>query len=165
MRRSSLRQRIDIGESARSKAYLGPVVTIGIVVDLKAANHTNRELELMLAGKKPLAWFYDEISVLPNEKIVPEARFRPYVESGDFVRGEALIEDRYLPQLGRVAIIKNVLFATRDEAWRIPAFLLTQRVFYRTRTYTEQLERMQSELLGYTAEEIDAWCDHQFGSR
>lgn len=76
--------------------------------------------------------------------------------------GEALFEDRYLPQLGRVAIIKNVLFAARDEAWRIPAFLLTQRVSYRTRTYTEQLERMQSELLGYTAEEIDAWCDHQF---
>jgi hypothetical protein len=38
------------------------------------------------------------------------------------VRGEALFEDRYLPQLGRVAIIKNVLFAVRDEAWRIPAF-------------------------------------------
>jgi hypothetical protein len=72
-----------------------------------------------------------------------------------FVRGEALFEDRYLPQLGRVVIIKNVLFAVRDEAWRIPAFLLTQRVFYRTRTYTQQIERMQSELLGYTTEEIE----------
>jgi len=146
----------------QSNACRRLIVTIGIVVDLKAANHTNRELELMLAGKKPLAWFYDEISVLPHEKIIPEARFRPYVESGAFVRGEALLEDRYLPQLGRVAIIKNVLFAVRDEAWRIPAFLLTQRVFYRTRTHTEQLQRMQSELLGYTAEEIDAWCDHRF---
>ena len=48
-----------------------------------------------------------------------------------------------------------MLFAVRDEAWRIPAFLLTQRVFYRTRTYTEQIERMQSELLGYTTEEIE----------
>jgi len=59
----------------QSNACRRLIITIGIVVDLKAANHTNRELELMLAGKKPLAWFYDEISVLPHEKIIPEARF------------------------------------------------------------------------------------------
>jgi hypothetical protein len=69
------------------------------MIDLRAANHTNRELELMLAGKKPLAWFYDEISCLPNEAIIPEKRFEPHVDSGAFVRAEALFEGEYLPHL------------------------------------------------------------------
>ena len=116
----------------------------------------------MLAGKKPLAWFYDEISCLPCEAIIPEERFRPYVDSGVFVRDEALFEREYSPMLGRKAIFKSVLFAVREEAWRIPAFFLTQHVFFRTGKYTEQIERIESELLGYTAKEIDAWCDHQF---
>ena len=137
--------------------------TIDIVVDFEAASHTNRELELMLVGKKPLAWFYDEISCLPCEDIIPEMRFRPYVESGVFIRDEALFEDSYLPHLGRRAIIKNVLFAVGDEAWRIPAFLLVRRVFYRTGKHTEQLQRIESELLGYTADEIEAWCEYWFG--
>jgi hypothetical protein len=49
-------------------------------IDLASANHTNRELELTLEGKKPLAFFRDEIGFLPREEIIPEERFRPYVE-------------------------------------------------------------------------------------
>ena len=131
---------------------------------IRAANHTHRELELMLAGRKPLAFFYEEISCLPCERIIPEERFRPYVESGVFVRDEELYEGDYLPQLGRKAVTKYVFFAVKEEAWRIPAFRLSQRVFYRTGQHTEQIERIQSELLGYTAEEIDAWCKYSFGT-
>jgi hypothetical protein len=29
----------------------------------------------------------------------------------------------------------------------------------------EGIERIESALLGYTDEEIDAWCKHRFGSR
>jgi hypothetical protein len=132
---------------------------------ISAANHTNRELELMLAGQKPLAFFCEEISCLPCEQIIPEERFRPYVECGVFVRDEVLYEGDYLPQLGRKAVVKYVFFALKEEAWRIPAFLLSHRVFHRTGQHTEQLERIQSELLGYTAEEIDAWCNHSFGKK
>ncbi len=132
---------------------------------VKAANQTNRELELMLAGRKPLAVFCDEISCLPCEQIIPEERFRPYVESGVFVRDEVLYEGDYLPELGRKAVWKYVFFAVQEEEWRIPAFRLSQRVFHRTGRHTEQLERIQSELLGYTTEEIDAWCNHLFGKK
>ena len=135
------------------------------MIDLKAANHTNRELELMLAGKKPLAFFFEEISCLPNEQIIPEERFRPYVQSGAFVRDEVCYERDYLPKLGRKAVFKHVFFAVKQEAWRIPAFMLSERVCYRTGSHTEELERIQSELLGYTAEEIDAWCDYVFRRR
>jgi hypothetical protein len=46
----------------------------------------------MLEGKKPLAFFRDEIGFLPREEIIPEERFRPYVEcrlSGRLVIGRA----------------------------------------------------------------------------
>ncbi|MDO5652821.1 MAG: hypothetical protein Q4G39_01810 [Brachymonas sp.] len=78
------------------------------MVDLQAANHTNRELALMLAGTKPLAFFCDEISVLPDEIIIPEAEFAPYVQQGRFVRAEAVFADEFLPSLGRVAQIQYV---------------------------------------------------------
>ena len=131
------------------------------MIDLQAINHTNRELELMLEGRKPLAVFCDEISVLPHEEIIPEERFRPYVESGIFVRGEGEFNGGFHSGLGRDAIIRYVLFAKKDEAWRIPAYLLMRKVFYKLR-YTEELERIESELLGYEDHEIDAWCDHVF---
>lgn len=132
------------------------------MIDLEAANHTNRELELMLAGTKPLAIFYDEISVLPNEEVIPEERFRPYVEAGQFVRDEKIFGGRFHPGLGREAQIKYVLFARASEAWRIPAFILVHGVSMQAPRHTEEVERIESALLGYTDEEIDAWCAHQF---
>ncbi|MBB4845120.1 hypothetical protein HNP55_003666 [Paucibacter oligotrophus] len=130
-------------------------------IDLQAANHTNRELELMLAGRKPLAVFYDEISVLPDERIIPEARFAPHVASGRFVRAEAVLSGPFSPRLRRDFRAKYVLFALAAEAWRIPAFLLVQRVAERT-GHNEMRERLVSSLLGYTDAEIDAWCARSF---
>ena len=132
------------------------------MVDLDAANHTNRELQLMLEGRKPLAFFCDEISFLPNEEIIPEASFAPYVESGQFVRSQVTYEESFVPKLGRNARILYVFFAAKAEAWRIPAFLLTQDVARRM-GHSEAIERIQSALLGYTQEEVDAWCQRQFG--
>jgi len=133
------------------------------MIDLQAANHTNRELELMLAGKKPLAVFYDEVSCLPHEEIIPEARFAPYVRSGRFVRGEETYIGEYHTGLGREMKIQYVFFALTEEAWRIPALALLLRVRYRMNSHhSEEVERMESALLGYTEEEVDAWCDHRF---
>jgi hypothetical protein len=68
------------------------------VLDLTAANHTGRELDLMAAGKKPLAMFYAEVGELPDEELIPEKRFAPYVEAGAFVRGETSLEGAYHPR-------------------------------------------------------------------
>lgn len=133
------------------------------MIDLQAANHTNRELELMLEGKKPLAMFYDEISCLPHEEIIPEAKFEPYVKSGLFARGQETYEDDFHSGLGRNAQIKYVFFAVAAEAWRIPALSLLLRVRYQNKSHqSEDMERMESLLLGYTNEEVDAWCDFRF---
>jgi hypothetical protein len=137
------------------------------MIDLNAANHTNRELELMLAGKKPLAFFCDEIDFYPDDEIFPEQKFQPFVETGRFVRGAFLIEGEFIEKLGRNAQWQFVFFALAEEAWRIPAMI--QLIQIRSRTprmwQSEGLERYESSLLGYTSEEIDAWCDHRFRSR
>jgi hypothetical protein len=57
-----------------------------------ASTHTGRELELMLAGDKPLAMFCAEISELPEELFIPEAAFAVHVKSGRFVRRELIVE-------------------------------------------------------------------------
>jgi hypothetical protein len=132
------------------------------MIDLIAANHTNRELELMLSGRKPLAVFHDEISVLPNEEIIPEERFQPYVDEGRFVRSEAVFNFGFNQRIGRDAQIKYVLYALSTEAWRIHAFILLKRVTLKTKRNPEEIERMESLLLGYTDEEVDAWCDHLY---
>jgi hypothetical protein len=133
------------------------------MIDLEAANHTNRELELMLAGKKPLAMFFDETSVLPNEEIIPDEKFTPYVSNGLFVRGEETYTGAFHSGLNRNEQIKYVFFALVEEAWRIPALSLLLRVRYRMNSWqSEEVERMEGFLLGYTDEEVDAWCDHRF---
>ncbi len=132
------------------------------MIDLVSANHENRELELMLAGRKPLAMFYEVLSLLPEEEFIPEEKFSPYVASGQFVRGESDIAGPYSQKLGRETKIKYVLFALKEEEWRINAMLLLKKQHARTLAWNETCERIESALLGYTDEEIDTWCRKAF---
>lgn len=121
--------------------------------------HTGRELELMLAGKKPLAVFYAEISELPDEAFIPEDSFAPYVQGGLFVRSEIVEVEGFVEKLGRRAEIKYVFFARASEAWRIEAMLIVRKSFKNAKwRWNEALERIEGTLLGYTEEENDEWC-------
>ncbi len=132
------------------------------MVDLKEANHTGRELELMLAGHKPLSVFYAEVSELPDHRLIPERDFAAYVADGTFVRSESEFDGGFSEKLGRTARIRYVFFASSAERWRIPAFELLLRIRHAHRVHNEAMERYECALLGYTDEETDAWCDHQF---
>ena len=76
------------------------------MIDLEAVNHTNRELEFMLTGRKPLAVFSEELAFLPDEEFIPEKKFPQYVASGKFVRGEAVIDGPYSHKPGRETKLK-----------------------------------------------------------
>jgi hypothetical protein len=106
-------------------------------------SHTNRELELMLEKKKPLAMFVDEVSALPDEDIVPESKFRPYVENGSIIR-------------------KEFEFALKGEEWRIQAMQLLHQQFTKTGQWNETCERIEGRLLGYSEKENDDWCRGKF---
>ncbi len=132
------------------------------MIDLAAANHSGRELSLMLSGSKPLAMFYAELSELPDEDFIPEEAFRAHVLAGRFVREEFILEAGYAESLGRTALIKYVLFAQSSEAWRIPAMRLLKESFRKARCpWNDALERIEGTLLGYTDEEMTAWISHQ----
>ena len=109
--------------------------------DLPYKIHTNRELLLMLSGAKPLAVFSDDVPDNEEIELIPEESFSPYVQEGRFVKREF----RYF--IGLVNI-RTVLYALKEEAWRIDAWLLMRKTADKA-GWSEGFERMEGSLLGY----------------
>lgn len=131
------------------------------MIDLSAAGHGGRELELMLAGRKPLALFYDDADQPADDAIVPEPAFDPYVEQGRFMKEELVLELAD-PELGQPARVRYVLYAVRDEAWRLPAALLALKTIQKVNALADEgLERMLCALLGYSEAETAACLEAQ----
>ncbi len=107
--------------------------------------HTNHELELMLAGKKPLAAFCEDEA--GNE--IPESEFEPHVLAGRLIKREHVtppsddaLEDR--PTAGT----RRVFYAVPGQEWRIEALILLFKTAEVT-GWNEGFERMEGTLLGY----------------
>jgi|RhiMethySRZTD1v2_1073278.scaffolds.fasta_scaffold239444_1 hypothetical protein len=119
-------------------------------------------MELMLAGIKPLAMFYDD-NEEPDERVVPEQEFDAYVRSGLFVKGTRVFEAAIDPRTGRPVQIRYVLYALKAEAWRVNAMLLVLETLLKLRDRKgtdEAIERMISNLLGYSDEDFEKyWGD------
>lgn len=127
--------------------------------DLPYKIHTNRELTLMLAGSKPLAAFVEDYPRVTVQEVIPEAAFEPYVLSGRFVKREKLypgLEDGGPQRDGPRRSIRRVLYARKDEAWRIDAYLLLHEVAVYS-GWSEGFERMEGTLLGYEQWQNDAY--------
>jgi hypothetical protein len=111
--------------------------------------HTNRELKLMLADRKPLAAFVENYPRDSEYEIIPEAAFGPYVTSGRLVKREKI----YLNSDGANGrkprhSFRRVLYAQIGEAWRIDAYLLLHETA-EISGWNEGFERMEGTLLGY----------------
>jgi hypothetical protein len=130
-----------------------------VALDLSAAGHVGRELELMLAGRKPLALFYDDAD--DPAGTIPEERFAPHVAAGAFVRDE-LVLPLADPLLGSSSRVRYVLYALPTEQWRIPAALLAIRTRLQVNALADEgLERLLCALLGYSDEETAACMELQ----
>jgi hypothetical protein len=118
--------------------------------------HTNREVEFMLKGVKPLAWFSDVIFD-DHDMPEPDEDFEEHVQSGSFVKHE--VRELWEPYTNNGHVIKgrwSRFYALKDEAWRIPAFMLLKKVQDKHK-WNDALERMEGSLLGYTDEQNDEW--------
>jgi hypothetical protein len=114
--------------------------------------HEGRELELMLAGKKPLAMFSEAI-VLPLSDFYPEKDFMEHVSLGTLIRRDEI----YRPRDGAIAC-QYVYYALPHEVDRIDKIHnLMCEVWENGRKVTEDDERMIGRLLGYTDSEITAF--------
>jgi hypothetical protein len=120
--------------------------------------HTTRELECMLKRGKPLAHFSDFYPPEPDEKIVPQGAFAPYVANGTFeMRVFVTLERRTeRPEMGGAI---HVFYARPCEAWRIDAFIAMMAAAARS-GWSEGFERLEGFLLGYTEAQTDAHLKH-----
>ena len=120
--------------------------------DLPYQIHSNRELALMLAGKKPLAVFVGYYHTdLDLEEIPEEKLFDPYVASGRFKKREYVELSTDKSEFKT----RRILYARPTEAWRINAYLLLMQTARKV-GWNDGFERMEGALLGYEEWQNDA---------
>lgn len=112
----------------------------------------DRELELMLAGTKPLAMFYD---VVPASIELPEADFAPYIDAGRILKHETI----YISAHDDVPT-RYIYYALPCEGWRIDKICKIHAAIYAG----EPRDRMADDikigrLLGYSEAEIAAYLE------
>ncbi len=122
--------------------------------------HTNFELPLMLDGRKPLAYFCTESQEWLTEVQSP---FIPYVASRLII--ERIIE-RSVPHPAtsggkRTLRLFDLLYVLPGEEWRIGPFMS----LLDSQAWTEEHEREQGRLFGYSKDECDWWISNRFRKR
>jgi hypothetical protein len=110
--------------------------------------HEGKELELMLASRKPLALFY---AIESEAWVIPEEEFDCHVALGNLVKDDFLFK----PTDPAAPVVKCVLYALPGESARIPeAVKILRHVFEELKAPGADQERMLGHLLGYTEEDI-----------
>jgi hypothetical protein len=124
--------------------------------------HEDRELELMLSGKKPLSYFFVEVGTTRN--IFAEAEFDVHVASGFLIKDD-FIESFVSPEHGEPTSARSILYATASEAWRIPAMRTVRDIYRRMGPgWRPDLERVVGSLLGYDSNDVEAFVE-RFATR
>jgi hypothetical protein len=130
-------------------------------LDVPYELHTNRELEFMLTRGKPLAHFSDAYPPEPDEEIIPQKAFAPYVADGTFEMRTFVIPltESPPPQAPQMRGALHVFYARPSESWRIDAFIAMMASAAQA-GWSEGFERLEGRLLGYTDSETDAHIEH-----
>lgn len=120
--------------------------------------HDGRELELMLSGKKHLAFFYGDADLPPAQSGIPEDNFDEFVKGGRFCKDELIVTGAVDPRTGRPVRVRYVFYSTKGEQWRIPAMIMVMETMLRTKKRPDEgLDRLIGSLLGYTDAQNDEY--------
>lgn len=126
--------------------------------------HTGRELEFMLNRGKPLAHFSDAYPPDPNDEIIPRRAFAPHVSAGTFEMRELVtLLSEPLPASPLVRGSIHVFYARPAEEWRIDAYIAMLAAADRA-GWSDDFERLEGTLLGYTDAENDAHIERMLRS-
>lgn len=113
--------------------------------------HTNRELEMMLAGAKPLAMFaHERVDGFEKSDALANQDFATHVANGTLSEHLRTFEAK--GPGGTRLNIDYYFYAREGEAWRVEAFSLLLELLYRG-AWCPQLEWLSGKLLGYTDEQ------------
>lgn len=128
------------------------------VLPAEVGPHEGRELDLMLAGKKPMAYFSE---FLFADFEWPDAEFDPYVKTGQIVKREFI---EYSSYKGAQKEVRFLYFALPSAAGRIEEAHRIRMADLKTRDPVEskKADIAFGRLLGYTEHEINtylAWSD------
>ena len=107
--------------------------------------HTNRELELMLAGCKPMAIFYRGVG--ENFDETNGQPFRKYVESGQLTRSVF-----YIQNANQKFRIFYSIYTLAGEEWRAELYKQLKKST-QIGKWCQDMEIIEGTLLGYTIEE------------
>lgn len=113
------------------------------------AFHTNRELELMLAGAKPFAAFLLD-GGLTEDQALGGQPFADHVATGRIIRLERDTSD--IGMDGKP--MRRLLFALPGEEWRFEPYIALMDSL--KDGWSHEKERQEGVLLGYTDTENDA---------
>jgi hypothetical protein len=129
--------------------------------DLPYEVHTGRELEFMLRRRKPLAHFSEIYPPEPDEEIIPQLAFAPYVANGTFEMCAfvELCAEAPTPRAPQARGAIHVFYARPAETWRIEAYIAMMRAASKA-GWSEGFERLEGHLLGYSEGETDAHVEH-----
>lgn len=106
--------------------------------------HTGHELELMLAGKKPMAVFYR--AVRENFDETGGQNFQKYVKCGDFQKTIFYISSGTRP----FKLVYST-YTIKGEEWRAQLYKEIKKIGQRI--WCKDLEIIEGTLLGYSLEE------------
>ena len=120
--------------------------------------HEGHELELMLSGKKPMAFF----SCFADEaESIPDPAYRPYIDDGTLLLREWEIA---APSASDALSFRHVLLARPEEAWRLDdAYEILNNHEGDPRRHSDDGHIRMGRLLGYSEEAIAAFverCEH-----
>lgn len=114
--------------------------------------HNGRELELMLAGDKPLAVFLHKRDVgLSKEDVLGGQDFATFVANGTLKESRLSLPLRS-PE-GASYVLDYWLYTLPDQEWRVEAYRLIIEILHRKRAWCSHLEWLEGTLLGYTEEQ------------
>lgn len=111
--------------------------------------HTNRELGLMLANKKPLAHFADVEGCFPVVVLRYLRLFDRHVQQGGLIRRDHINP----PNQDRPFALHRILFALPSHEWRLSAMIELMD----SPVWGIEQERREGELLGY-----EDWMNDHF---
>jgi hypothetical protein len=115
--------------------------------------HEGRELELMLAGKKPLSMFVVD-DPDPGLEFFPEEDFDRAISEGKLVKH--VVTEWLRDGRGPDCQLRKVFYALPGEEWRIKAYLLVWEIYLTlVPGWRPDLERVIGALLGYERESTE----------
>jgi hypothetical protein len=135
----------EFGLNTDANAVVAEISNYGDEIPVPTTDHTGRELMLMLQGKKPLAVFCDAVETFEVTFSLVELAFEPFVVSGE------IIKYSYVEKSSKKYVLKRILFALPEEAWRIFAYKSIWEISSKY-GWRDGFEEIEGYLLGYETE-------------